>query len=91
MDSGVKFRVTGRVQGVAFRAFVQGTGTQMGLAGWVKNNSDGSVHGYAEGDQGMLIAFMKQVRIGNRWSDVHSLDQESVPFSGEFDSFEIRD
>lgn len=90
MDSGVEFRVTGRVQGVAFRAFVQRTGIQMELKGWVKNNSDGSVSGYAEGNQGMLIEFVKEVKIGNRWSKVKSLEQHSQPFSGEFESFEIR-
>jgi len=90
MDSAVEFRVTGRVQGVAFRAFVQRTARQLGLTGWVRNNPDGSVSGYAEGEQGLLVEFIKQVKIGNRWSNVRSLDQESQPFSGEFQSFDIR-
>lgn len=90
MDSAVQFRVTGRVQGVAFRAFVQRTARQIGLNGWVKNNPDGSVSGFAEGDQGLLVEFIKQVKIGNRWSNVRSLEQEPQAFSGEFQSFEIR-
>ena len=45
MDTGINFRVTGRVQGVGFRAYVQRSGQQLGLTGWVKNNADGSVSG----------------------------------------------
>ena len=90
MDSGVEFRVTGRVQGVAFRAFVKRTALQMDLVGWVQNNPDGSVSGYAEGEQGMVIEFIKQVQIGNRWSNVKGLEQEPKPTSGDYNSFEIR-
>lgn len=90
MDTGINFRVTGRVQGVCFRAFVQGTGRQLGLTGWVKNNADGSVSGLAEGDHGLLIEFIKQVKTGNRWSDVTSLEDEPQRYTGEFQSFEIR-
>ena len=35
--------ITGRVQGVGFRAFVRRTAEQYGLDGWVRNRSDGSV------------------------------------------------
>ena len=90
MDHGIAFRVTGRVQGVAFRAFVQKTARELGLAGWVKNNPDGSVSGYAEGDKGLLIEFIKQVRIGNRWSDVSGLEEQAQSFTGDFSSFDIR-
>jgi len=90
MNVGVSFRVTGRVQGVAFRAFVQSTARQMGLMGWVRNNADGSVSGLAEGEQGLLIEFIKQVKIGNRWSTVKGIDVEHNLYTGEFESFEIR-
>ena len=90
MDTSIEFRVTGRVQGVGFRAFVQRTGRQLGLTGWDKNNADGSVSGVAEGDRGLLVDFVKQVKIGNRWSSVDGWDERSQAYSGEFKSFEIR-
>jgi acylphosphatase len=90
MDRGVEFRVSGRVQGVAFRAFVQRTARQMDLTGWVQNNSDGSVSGYAEGDQGMLIELIKQLGVGNRWSNVSAVEEHQKPFTGDFEKFEIR-
>ncbi len=90
MDTAIAFRVTGRVQGVGFRAFVQLAGQQLGLAGWVKNNGDGSVSGWAEGNHGILIEFIKQLKKGNRWSEVKAVEEHPQRFSGECHSFEIR-
>ncbi|MCF7823234.1 MAG: acylphosphatase [Candidatus Marinimicrobia bacterium] len=90
MDTAISFLVRGRVQGVAFRAFVKSSAQQLGLKGWVKNDIDGSVRGQVEGDQGLVIEFMKQIRIGNRWSDVEALEEKVLPCSGEFTGFEIR-
>ncbi len=42
------FRVTGRVQGVWFRAWTQQTAQELGLCGWVRNQPDGSVTGQAQ-------------------------------------------
>jgi acylphosphatase len=42
-------RVSGRVQGVGFRWFVIGEAERLGLRGWVRNASDGSVEVEAEG------------------------------------------
>ena len=90
METAVAYRVTGRVQGVGFRAFVQQCGQQLGLTGWVKNHSDGSVFGVVEGEQGLLVEFLKQVKIGNRWSSVRSLEEHAQRFSGDHQVFEIR-
>jgi len=90
MNTAISFRVSGRVQGVGFRAFVRSTGQQYGLAGWVKNEVDGTVIGYVEGDQGLIVDFLKAVHIGNRWSSVEALNQTVQPYSGDLESFEIR-
>jgi acylphosphatase len=90
MDTAILFRVTGRVQGVGFRVFVQRTGQQLGLSGWVKNNADGSVTGLAEGEQGLLVEFIKQLKVGNRWSSVEGLEEQPRRYSGEYVGFEIR-
>ncbi len=90
MDAASVFRVIGKVQGVAFRAFVRSTAMQYGLKGWVKNNPDGSVVGMVEGDQGLLGEFLKQLKVGNRWSTVESVEIQAQKFSGDHLSFEIR-
>ncbi len=90
METAIVFRAVGKVQRVGFRAFVRTTGLQMGLSGWVKNNPDGSVVGVAEGDHGMLVEFVKALKIGNRWSTVEDVEQQEQRFSGDYESFEIR-
>jgi acylphosphatase len=90
MDTSIWFRVTGKVQGVGFRYFVQSTAQGMGLAGWVKNHSDGSVVGVAEGSQGLIISFLKELNIGNKWSSVDRVEKLPQSYSGDFKNFEIR-
>jgi len=50
MDStAVEVVVTGRVQGVFFRAAMRERAEQLGVTGWVRNEPDGSVHAHLEG------------------------------------------
>jgi acylphosphatase len=57
MSSSYRFVVTGRVQGVGFRAAAQGKALFLGLCGWVRNRSDGAVEGLVSGDTAELEAF----------------------------------
>jgi len=54
-----RLRITGRVQGVAFRASTVVAARALGLAGWVANRADGSVEAVAEGDEGEVAAFIR--------------------------------
>lgn len=51
------FHVTGRVQGVWFRGWTQLTARSLELAGWVRNEPDGSVRGAAQGKAAALESF----------------------------------
>jgi acylphosphatase len=46
--------VRGRVQGVFFRGETEERARSLGLAGWVRNNGDGSVEAIFEGPQGRV-------------------------------------
>ncbi len=89
-ESAFTFKVTGRVQGVGFRAFVQTSARQLQLCGWVKNHVDGSVIGLVQGDSGLVNDFFKLLHIGNRWSSVSSLNQQPIPPDQGLSTFEIR-
>ena len=49
-----RFLVRGRVQGVGFRWFVEREAHLLGIAGWVRNNHDGSVEVLAQGTRDQL-------------------------------------
>lgn len=52
-------KVTGKVQGVFYRASTKAVADQLGVKGFVKNEEDGSVYIEAEGDKLMIEAFLE--------------------------------
>lgn len=65
MQPSYRFVVTGRVQGVGFRAAAQGKALFLGLRGWVRNREDGAVEGLVGGENSSdLEAFREFLRKG---------------------------
>lgn len=56
--------VTGRVQGVFFRAEARDRASSLGLAGWVRNNADGSVEAVFEGERDRVESMVDWCRRG---------------------------
>ncbi len=71
-----QFRVTGRVQGVGFRYFVQRRATTLHLAGHVRNASDGSVEVYATGPIDAVNELEAALRQGPPHAQVRSVEAE---------------
>jgi acylphosphatase len=78
-----RYIVRGRVQGVGFRWFVEREAHLLGIAGWVRNNRDGSVEIFAQGTRDQLSGLHARLREGPRASRVDSVDvSEASPSEG---------
>ena len=75
--------VTGRVQGVFFRDACQRMANGLGLSGWVRNRSDGTVELAAEGPRSALDQLVDWCRDGPPRARVTGLDITDEPPAGE--------
>jgi acylphosphatase len=64
MDTLYSIRIAGRVQGVFYRASARAEADRLGLRGFVRNESDGSVYAEAEGEREALDRFVAWCRVG---------------------------
>jgi acylphosphatase len=81
--------VDGRVQGVFFRETVRRRAYRAGVAGWVRNNDDGSVEAWFEGDPDDVEVMVRFMGIGPSGAYVESVDVEDVEPAG-LRGFEVR-
>jgi acylphosphatase len=78
-----RFLVRGRVQGVGFRWFVEREAHILGIAGWVRNNVDGSVEVLAVGTPDQLFGLRSRLRQGPRAARVDDVEEaEAKPVAG---------
>jgi acylphosphatase len=68
--------VSGRVQGVGFRASAQQVAQRLGLAGWVRNLADGRVELEAEGPPEILDQLLAWLRKGPSLGRVDSVEAD---------------
>ncbi|MGD8883431.1 MAG: acylphosphatase [Desulfobacterales bacterium] len=81
--------ISGRVQGVFFRAETQHAAEGFGVLGWVRNRRDGTVEAVFEGRQEDVDAVLDWCRQGPRMSRVDKVDLNWQDYTGEFKSFDI--
>lgn len=81
--------VQGRVQGVFFRASTRDKARELGLTGFVKNESDGSVYIEAAGKEQKLKEFLAWCKQGPKNAEVEDLKFTEAP-PRQFSSFEIK-
>lgn len=85
----VQLRIEGRVQGVGFRYSVQSIAARLGISGWVKNEYDGSVSVFCEGDASKIDTFIRWCRKGPSYSRVSRVDIKILPYRGVYSGFTI--
>jgi acylphosphatase len=82
-------RLIGRVQGVFFRAWTREQAQELGVAGWVRNCSDGSVETQLEGEEAVVEELIERMRQGPSGAQVDELKVEAAAPEG-LNSFQVR-
>lgn len=67
--------ISGRVQGVGFRYWVQNTARDLGISGWVRNRRDGSVEAVFSGASADVDRMIDASRQGPAYASVDSLQE----------------
>ncbi len=83
-------RIKGRVQGVGFRFSAVDEAARLGLMGWVRNTADGDVELVAEGASHRLQRLSTWAHAGPPGALVTDVEEQWLPYAGEFGDFRIR-
>ena len=81
----VELTITGKVQDVGFRNWLAREANRLGVVGWVRNNTDGTVSAVAEGARETVDSFLDIVRRGPEYGQVEEVresDTEAHGYSG---------
>jgi acylphosphatase len=75
-------RVTGRVQGVFFRAWAQGEARELGVSGWIRNCPENAVEAHLEGEADDVERMIERMRRGPSNAQVEDVSVEEAPPEG---------
>ncbi|MEK9160726.1 MAG: acylphosphatase [Patescibacteria group bacterium] len=81
--------VSGRVQGVMYRDFVERNASVLSLCGFVKNLPDGTVSVCAEGEREKLETLLERLKKGPMFADVREVQVAWSDVRGEHTNFSI--
>jgi len=81
--------VRGRVQGVTYRKYVKNIAEGFGYKGFVQNEKDGSVKIFLQDQDDNFDEFLSQIKIGNKFSRVDSLEISDITTAEQYDNFAI--
>ena len=84
-----RVRVSGRVQGVFFRAWTRDEARKLGVNGWVRNCSDGSVEAYVEGQESAVTELIGRLKDGPSHARVDQVDVTDEAAEG-LTAFDVR-
>lgn len=84
-----RFRFSGNVQGVGFRYETSVIAGELGLTGWARNESDGTVTVEAEGTEACIAEFLRVIQSVPRFR-ISEVQAEPLSVSGTETAFQIR-
>jgi acylphosphatase len=73
--SAKRLIITGRVQGVGYRNWMEAEARRLGLSGWVCNRPDGAVEALVYGDNDAVEELLRACRRGPRLAEVAGIDE----------------
>ena len=82
--------ISGRVQGVGYRAWMVGLASELKVAGWVRNRRDGTVEAHAQAPRSVLASLVEKCRQGPGHARVERVAAIEVP-AESLGSFLARD
>jgi len=85
MKKAIRLNIYGKVQGVGFRYSALQKAHELGITGFVKNRSDGSVYIEAEAEPEILEQFIIWCKSGPTWSTIDDVIETGIPFSNYTD------
>jgi len=90
MITGVHVFISGRVQGVFYRANTKNKAEQLGVNGWVKNLSDGRVEAFFQGDEKTVDSMISWCKNGPPNAEVTNVDIKKELVTETLEGFVIR-
>jgi len=81
--------VSGRVQGVFFRASTRAEAGRLGVQGWVRNEPDGTVRLLACGDSDAVDQLCGWLNTGPAYARVTDVSCENQPYDQSLSGFRI--
>ena len=81
--------ISGYVQGVGFRWYVEGLARRMNICGFVKNLRDGRVEVVAEGDDNLIAQFLQELKEGSFKGYLEEVKKVEEEYQGEYPDFSI--
>ena len=85
----LRLKIYGRVQGVFYRENIKNQATMLGLVGWVKNCPDKTVEIVVEGEEKDLKKLVEWCKVGPKFAEVMSVEEEWGEAEENFDNFKI--
>ncbi|MBI3491039.1 MAG: acylphosphatase [Acidobacteria bacterium] len=85
-----RYVISGRVQGVGFRFFIEAAASREGIRGWVRNLPDGGVEAVAEGEAEAIERFERSLRQGPRGARVDRVEIDETAPDGRAVGFTIK-
>ncbi len=84
-----KIIVSGRVQGVFYRASAKEKADELGIKGFVRNQPNGDVYLEAEAEEDILYKYIKWCNIGPATAKVNRIEAQPGEVVG-FESFDVK-